>query len=76
MSGERMPINNNVTPILATIMRQCWKEDPKERPSFELICEMLKKYKEEGDYDDDDKASDSPPPSYKPTDLGYVNSPV
>lgn len=76
ISGERMPINDDVTPILATIMKQCWKEDPKDRPSFELICNMLKKYKEE-EHNDEDSVSDStPPPTYKPTEIGYLTTPI
>ncbi len=28
---------------LTEIMRQCWSSDPNQRPSFEQICEMLRK---------------------------------
>lgn len=65
ISGERMPIDENVTPILAQIMKQCWEEDPKKRPTFEDICSMLKKYR--ADDSDSDRESDSGKNVHDPT---------
>jgi hypothetical protein len=79
ISGERMPIDENVTPILAQIMKQCWEEDPKKRPTFEDICKMLKKYKEDESDSDDDSGKKVQEPTLAPnvaTQYQYSQSPL
>jgi predicted Ser/Thr protein kinase len=36
-------IPNDCPPLYRDIMELCWKKDPQQRPSFDVICEMLKK---------------------------------
>jgi len=36
-----MEIPMSAPSILAEIMRECWQEDPKKRPTFEDICDRL-----------------------------------
>lgn len=46
LSGERLSIPENCTPILAKIMLMCWKEDLNERPDFDTILNILEEDKE------------------------------
>lgn len=39
--GERPIIPPTCPPALATLIRSCWHQDPKQRPPFKLILETL-----------------------------------
>ncbi|XP_067030245.1 fibroblast growth factor receptor 3-like isoform X2 [Acropora muricata] len=41
-SGYRMPKPNHVAEALYQIMRNCWQEEPEDRPSFEQLRQELK----------------------------------
>jgi len=41
-SGYRMPKPNHVAEALYQIMRNCWQEEPEDRPSFEQLQRELK----------------------------------
>ena len=47
MNGSRMEIPRNCPAVLQKIMKACWKHDPKERPEFKEILEMLREDEEE-----------------------------
>ena len=44
MDGERPVIPRDVDARLATLLKRCWDEDPKARPSFEDIVQSLAIY--------------------------------
>lgn len=44
VDGERPLIPRNVDERLSTLLKQCWDEDPKSRPSFERIIVCLNVY--------------------------------
>lgn len=46
LSGERLPIPENCTPVLAKIMPMCWKEEANERPDFDAILNILEEEKD------------------------------
>ena len=39
--GYRMPIPKRCPPLAGKIMRRCWEHDPKDRPTFRLISDLL-----------------------------------
>ena len=39
--GYRLPLPRKIPPVLGSIMKACWLEDPSKRPSFLLICTLL-----------------------------------
>jgi len=39
--GLRLPIPEDSPPLLAELMRMCWRENADERPTFNEICEKL-----------------------------------
>ncbi|KAB1203935.1 Serine/threonine-protein kinase CTR1, partial [Morella rubra] len=41
--NRRLPIPQNVSPVLASLMESCWADNPVQRPSFGSIVESLKK---------------------------------
>ncbi|CAF4182314.1 unnamed protein product, partial [Rotaria sp. Silwood2] len=43
--GERLKQPDKCPPKMYTIMTTCWAEDPKDRPNFEKLVELLKKEK-------------------------------
>eukprot|EP00029_Vermamoeba_vermiformis_P009922 TRINITY_DN510_c0_g3_i1.p1 TRINITY_DN510_c0_g3~~TRINITY_DN510_c0_g3_i1.p1 ORF type:complete len:1064 (+),score=137.54 TRINITY_DN510_c0_g3_i1:207-3398(+) len=47
--GVTPSIPSNCEPVLAEIMKQCWRMDPEERPTMEQICDILVKHTEETD---------------------------
>ena len=40
-SGFRMPTPRRCAPLAAKIMRACWQKNPKQRPSFLLVSNLL-----------------------------------
>ncbi|KAI1231199.1 hypothetical protein IHE44_0008136 [Lamprotornis superbus] len=42
--GYRMPQPDNCPPELYELMRQCWKESPEERPTFEFMKSVLEDF--------------------------------
>jgi serine/threonine protein kinase len=36
------PIPKNCIPLLRQLMEMCWRRNPEQRPSFEVIWELLK----------------------------------
>lgn len=44
VDGERPLIPRDVDARLATLLKRCWDEDPKARPSFEEIIQSLAIY--------------------------------
>lgn len=42
--GYRMPCPQGCPESLHEMMRQCWKKDPDERPTFEYIQSFLEDY--------------------------------
>lgn len=40
--GERNTIPDSTPPLIAKLMRQCWREDPARRPTFAQIVEFLR----------------------------------
>jgi len=41
MAGERPPIPEKCDPQYRKLLEQCWSGDPKQRPPFSVICEVL-----------------------------------
>jgi len=39
--GLTPPIPNDCPQKLREVMEMCWKKDPDQRPSFEIICAMF-----------------------------------
>ena len=39
-SGKRPTIPQNVLPHIKQVMESCWKEKPKDRPTFDKIIEV------------------------------------
>ncbi|KAI9010243.1 hypothetical protein DFJ74DRAFT_686495 [Hyaloraphidium curvatum] len=42
VAGERPEIPPDTPPLLATLMKECWHQDPEQRPSFEVIVHRMK----------------------------------
>lgn len=40
-AGERLPSRPGWPQWIADIMQQCWRTDPRERPTFSQICDRL-----------------------------------
>ncbi|RIB20444.1 kinase-like domain-containing protein [Gigaspora rosea] len=45
--GLRPPVNNEATSCYVNLMRECWSEDSKNRPSAEKLCEIFKKWQDD-----------------------------
>jgi hypothetical protein len=45
-NGYRMTPPKYSPNFFAKIMKNCWKKDPKERPTFSQLSEMIKNYVE------------------------------
>ncbi|CAF4920266.1 unnamed protein product, partial [Rotaria socialis] len=43
--GERLKQPDKCPPKIFSIMASCWTDDPKDRPNFEKLVELLKKEK-------------------------------
>lgn len=43
LSGERPPIPPTAPPFMAELIAQCWADDARVRPSFEQLCQRLRK---------------------------------
>jgi len=41
LAGKRMPIPEDMDPHLASIIQQCWEQDPEKRPSINHVIQQL-----------------------------------
>jgi len=41
VAGERLAIPDDCPDLLSRLMTKCWAQDPKERPEFTEVCDMI-----------------------------------
>eukprot|EP00741_Cyanophora_paradoxa_P017305 tig00020961_g16715.t1 len=64
VKGERLPITPDHDPWLAQLIPRCWKADPRERPSFRELSELI-----QGRLDElTGRQSFGPGPGFSPAD--------